>query len=415
MPNSIARRAHVLLSATSVIAALFVAAVPASPPAIAKEAPQATGQIVYPDGQRQITTSFRNGVNLATSLQGQKVAAADSQALDTLLRTNLNAKQRRDGVVVKLLVKEGAAGREIINATVDTASSAALRFVRTESGELRVDSDTVRITSPSSQGIRHASGTISGDLAKAAAAAGAPAGVAGEAVKVFATRADVPSEALKQGHFELAYDPGEGKNGALLYAQIEHAGKTYRAWRFKPTGSIPGYFDDSGVRLGGGAAFQEPIPGAKIVSPFGPRKHPVLKVPRFHQGVDYAARLGDPVYASADGTVTDVRWNGNYGKFIRIEHTDRLATTYGHLNGYAAGIKPGSRVRQGDLIGYAGRTGLASGPHLYLELFVDNKRVDPVPWIGRSVTRLASTDIATFEAFKRQVQARDTAAIATDQ
>lgn len=117
---------------------------------------------------------------------------------------------------------------------------------------------------------------------------------------------------------------------------------------------------------------------ARMTSGFGWRIHPVLKDKRFHKGVDYAAPKGTPVQATEDGIVGMAQWRGNYGKLITIKHSDYVETYYAHLSGFAPGIRPGVGVKKGDVIGYVGRTGLATGNHLYYEVAVNDERIDPL-------------------------------------
>lgn len=122
----------------------------------------------------------------------------------------------------------------------------------------------------------------------------------------------------------------------------------------------------------------DPVPGGRLTSPWGWRIHPVLKRPQFHKGVDYSAPAGTPVLATAPGTVTYVGRNGNYGKLVRITHEGEVVTGYAHLQGYAKTLKVGAKVSQGQVIGYVGRSGLATGNHLYYEVFARGKLVDPL-------------------------------------
>lgn len=117
---------------------------------------------------------------------------------------------------------------------------------------------------------------------------------------------------------------------------------------------------------------------ARMTSGFGWRVHPVLKDKRFHKGVDYAAPKGTPVYATEDGIVGMAQWRGNYGKLITIKHSEHVETYYAHLADFAPGIRPGVGVKKGDVIGYVGRTGLATGNHLYYEVAVNDERIDPL-------------------------------------
>jgi murein DD-endopeptidase MepM/ murein hydrolase activator NlpD len=124
-------------------------------------------------------------------------------------------------------------------------------------------------------------------------------------------------------------------------------------------------------------ALWEPLPGARISSPFGWRVHPVLHKRRFHKGVDYEAALGTPVIAAADGVVEDFGRRGTYGNYIRLRHSGRLETAYAHLSAFSPTLTTGMQVHRGDVIGYVGMTGIATGPHLYYELLVDGRQIDP--------------------------------------
>jgi len=135
-----------------------------------------------------------------------------------------------------------------------------------------------------------------------------------------------------------------------------------------------------------------------------------LRVNKMHWGVDYAANTGTPILAAADGTIEDVRRLGNYGLYIRVSHNEGVETTYGHLSKFEPGMVAGTPVKAGQVIGYAGRSGLASGPHLYFEVFVEGKRVDPETVVSGEKLRLEGVDLALFENLKQQARAVQTAA-----
>ncbi|MEQ8283032.1 MAG: M23 family metallopeptidase [Parvibaculum sp.] len=117
---------------------------------------------------------------------------------------------------------------------------------------------------------------------------------------------------------------------------------------------------------------------ARMSSGYGWRIHPVLKDKRLHRGVDYAAPKGTPVYATEDGIVTMAGWRGNYGKLVTVKHAENVETFYAHLSGIAPGVGAGAGVKKGDVIGYVGKTGLATGNHLYYEVAINDERVDPL-------------------------------------
>ncbi len=124
-----------------------------------------------------------------------------------------------------------------------------------------------------------------------------------------------------------------------------------------------------------------PVAGAAIGSGFGVREHPILGGPRPHRGVDLPAPSGTPVRAAADGTIRFRGRNGNYGRFIRLDHGFGLETAYGHLRGYAKDLRRGTRVRRGEVIGYVGSSGLSTGPHLHYEVRMNGRAVDPLPFL----------------------------------
>jgi murein DD-endopeptidase MepM/ murein hydrolase activator NlpD len=251
-------------------------------------------------------------------------------------------------------------------------------------------------------------GKLTTDVRGALRNAGVPERIAmeiAEAVSQHPPLRDVP---LTGAHFDVAYQPMPDPSVGFILADFSVNGSHQRIWRYRPQGGVPGFYTDDGARIGG-LAMQSPVPGAPIVSPYGMRKHPVLHVNKMHWGVDYKADAGTPVLAAADGTVEDVRRLGNYGLYVRIGHSDGVETTYGHLSRFEKGVRPGDAVKAGDVVGYAGRSGLASGPHLYFEVFVDGKRVNPVPLVSNEPLRLGAADLAIFDRLKRQTTAVQTA------
>jgi murein DD-endopeptidase MepM/ murein hydrolase activator NlpD len=121
-----------------------------------------------------------------------------------------------------------------------------------------------------------------------------------------------------------------------------------------------------------------PLVAAKFTSGFGTRYHPILGYSRPHTGVDWAAPIGTPIFASGNGTIIKAGWDSGYGRRIEIQHANGYITTYNHLSGFARGSTEGARVRQGQVIGYLGQTGLATGPHLHYEIMVNGHFVDPM-------------------------------------
>jgi len=198
--------------------------------------------------------------------------------------------------------------------------------------------------------------------------------------------------------YEKIYIDGKFlRYGRILAAQFLNKGKLFEAYYFKtPDGRIE-YYDAEGRPLRK-AFLKSPLRYKRISSHFSyHRLHPILGIIRPHLGIDYAAPIGTPVEAVADGKIIYMGWKGDYGKFIKIRHTHRYVSTYGHLSRFAKGLKVGSRVKQGQVIGYVGSTGLATGPHLDFRFLVDNKFVDYLKFKSPPVKPLPSKYLNTFK------------------
>lgn len=252
-------------------------------------------------------------------------------------------------------------------------------------------------------GLARAIGVVNGDgdALKAMRAAGLPQLVAHEAHEAARRHPALQYANLDGALFEVVYNPALDATAGITLAAFHVEGREHRVWRFVPAAAPPGLFTEEGERLTG-LTLRSPMPGIEINSPFGMRKHPVLRVPKFHWGIDLPAPSGTPIYAAADGVITDARRNGNYGLFMRIDHGEGIATTYGHMSRFGKGMKPGTRVRAGEVIAHVGRTGLSTGPHLYFEVFMGERRVDPEPLIAEGGKRLLGSDLVAFERAKLQ-------------
>jgi len=161
------------------------------------------------------------------------------------------------------------------------------------------------------------------------------------------------------------------KYGNVVYANMNLSGANISIYRYKDD-----YYKENGANIKK-ALLRTPINGARISSPFGMRKHPILGYSKMHTGIDFAAPIGTPIYAAGDGKVVRRFWNGGYGNYIEIHHSSSLSSAYGHMSKFASNLHVGSRVKQGQVIGYVGSTGRSTGPHLHYEIIKDGKKVNP--------------------------------------
>ena len=241
--------------------------------------------------------------------------------------------------------------------------------------------------------IAYKTAVINSSLFAATDAAGIPDAIAMQVARVFGTDIDFHTD-LRKGDriavaYEMIYESGElVAPGRIVAARLVNGGHTFDAVLFHDEDGVDSYYSLDGASRAK-AFLRSPVEFSRVSSGFGSRFHPIFKNWRAHTGVDFAAPKGTRVLASADGTIISAGWHGGYGNAIEIRHGGGVTTLYGHLSGFASGIRAGARVHQGEPIGFVGATGWATGPHLHYEfrvagIFQDPLRValpkaDPVP------------------------------------
>lgn len=193
-----------------------------------------------------------------------------------------------------------------------------------------------------------------------------------------------PGDSFKVIYEQREHEGERVKDGNILAAEFTSEGKVFRAVRYEnPNGKVD-YYTPEGVSLKK-AYLKAPVKFSRISSVYNPRRrHPVLNTIRAHRGVDYAAPTGTPVLAAGAGRVQFRGVKGGFGNVVEIAHAGKVVTRYGHLSRFAAGVTSGTRVDQGDVIGYVGSTGLATGPHLHFEFMKSGQHVDPQKAISQS-------------------------------
>ena len=201
-----------------------------------------------------------------------------------------------------------------------------------------------------------------------------------EFARIFGFEIDFQRDIRKNDYFKIIYEKyfdenGEFiKSGSILYAHMSANGREISLYKFGNDKDY-GYFDINGKSVEK-ALMKTPINGARLSSSFGMRKHPILGFTKLHTGTDFAAKEGTPILASGSGTITRAKWCGGGGNCIKIKHNSTYQTIYAHMKSFAKGIKIGKKVKQGQIIGYVGSTGMSTGPHLHYEVIVNNKKVN---------------------------------------
>jgi murein DD-endopeptidase MepM/ murein hydrolase activator NlpD len=197
----------------------------------------------------------------------------------------------------------------------------------------------------------------------------------------------------------MRLDTREATAGKLLAVELSNAGKHYEGLYYATAdGRSSGYYNRRGEGLGR-QFLRYPVSFARISSDFSTaRYHPVLKRKMPHYGVDFAAPTGTPVKAVADGVVSVAGWQGGNGRFVKMRHDAQYESGYAHLSRIASGVKPGVKVKQGQVIGYVGSTGLATGPHLHFAMYKSGKYVDPLQASLPRTVPLTGSALAGFKA-----------------
>jgi murein DD-endopeptidase MepM/ murein hydrolase activator NlpD len=226
-----------------------------------------------------------------------------------------------------------------------------------------------------------------------------------ELVRIFANDIDFNRSVSGGDAFEVFYSESEDRDGPpeLLYAAITARSETFRYYRFAVDrdGTID-YFDAQG-RSNRKFLIRKPLGSGEQRSGFGWRRHPILGYSRMHTGVDWAAKIGTPIVASGNGVVIKSKRESGYGNRIEIQHGNGYVTTYNHLSGFARGIAEGVRVRQGQVIGYVGNTGLSTGPHLHYEVIVNGNYVDPLRIRLARTRQLTRQQITDFNRERERI------------
>jgi len=244
-------------------------------------------------------------------------------------------------------------------------------------------------------------GVIESSLFQAGQEVGVPTPVMIELIRAFSYDVDFQREVRKADDFELIYEShydetgSLAKTGAVIYAALTLSGRRLELYRFTPKSGRADYFDPQGQSVRK-ALLRTPIDGARISSGFGMRKHPILGYSKMHRGIDFAAPRGTPVFAAGDAVVAQAGRNGSYGKYVRLRHTSSYDTAYAHLHRFAKGIQPGTRVKQGDVIGYVGSTGRSTGPHLHYEVLKQGRQMNPAELKLPSGEKLRGADLEAF-------------------
>lgn len=314
-------------------------------------------------------------------------------AIDRLanaLSTALGSRTLEPGSVLRLGIETSQDSDRVVRASVyrdgSHLQSIALddrdQFVPTEEPERNPAVASAFDDQPQPLKVRAELPTVYDGIYRAAYSYGLTRPMVKQMIAMFAADVDYdarisPSDRISAFFSSPDADGNATDDSELLYVQATFAGVTRDFYRFRSRDGSVDFFDENG-RSSRQFLLRKTVPNGEFRSGFGMRRHPILGYMKMHTGIDWAAPTGSPILAAGSGIVEKAGWTGGYGKQTIIRHSNGYETSYSHQSRFASGVVPGARVRQGQVIGYVGTTGLSTGAHLHFELLVNGTKVDPM-------------------------------------
>ena len=332
----------------------------------------------------------------ALGAHGRDGALKEGQRLRILL-ANVNGGQRTKPNRVIVL---GDTNAEAAVALSDTG-----RYVAVDVQHINARTEVAAGETESSTGVR-----LYESIYETALRNQMPRQVIDDLIRIYSYDVDYQRKVQSSDSFEVLFageDQTAGSDGRadVLYASLTTDGELKKFYRFQtPDDGVIDYYDETG-KSAKKFLVRKPLATGEMRSNFGMRRHPILGYSKMHTGVDWAAPTGTQIFSAGNGVVERVGWEGGYGKYVRIRHANGYVTAYGHMTAFARGIEPGVRVRQGQVIGFVGSTGLSTGAHLHYEILVNGRFVDPMRIRLPRGRVLEGTMLATFERERDRVDA----------
>ena len=361
---------------------------PVSTQKLAEMVQRETGQTV----RSEQTLTLSAGDTLAKILRKAKFTNQDVASVSQALSRHLNLRRLQIGTqftaglddqdkAVALKVSLPA-GRQ---STPKTGHLFVDHYVLRDLSEKAENSwHAIKAVRPVDQIAVHAGNQIDLSLYEAARQVNIPLDAFDKFVRVMSFSVDFQRDIQPGDQFELVYENAVDRltgdvltSGKLYYAGIILSGKRFGFYRFTHPDGRVGWYDrngESAVRT----LMRTPVNGARLSSRYGMRRHPVTGFNAMHRGIDFAVPTGTPILAAGSGHIEMAGWNGSYGKYVRIRHNSTYKTAYAHLSRVEPGLRRGSAIQQGEVIGYVGSTGRSTGPHLHYEIMVNNRQVNPL-------------------------------------
>ena len=326
----------------------------------------------------RLTLAVGDGETLAGVLANGDVSANDIQAAVDAARDVYDPRKLKAGQFITLNFKPGAGAEGSAFQGFEIQADAE-HLVTVARGEDGFSAQQTKL--PVRTEVKAARGIIHNSLIESAAAAGVPYNVTAALIRAFSYDVDFQRDIQPGDRFKVMFNnlvsDGGSRPGDVQFAELILSGKSHAIYGVRREDGTVDFFTRDGKSIKKGL-LKTPVDGARLTSGFGMRMHPILGYTRMHKGVDFGVPTGTPIYAAGDGVVEFSGWAGGYGRFVKIKHNPHTETAYGHMSRIALTTTIGRHVSQGQVIGYVGMTGDATGPHLHYEVLKDGSQVNPI-------------------------------------
>ncbi|MCX7310721.1 MAG: M23 family metallopeptidase [Alphaproteobacteria bacterium] len=342
--------------------------------------PKTGAQVTGGNGWNERSITVKKGENISTILKEIGAMPDEITAIATALGARGRNNGLKEGQKLRILVTTTAAARQqpirvivmgdsAIDAVV--ALSDLQRYVAVDVASMNtlVSEASSDDDEDDGKGMR-----LYQSIYETALRNGVPKPVIEALIRIYSYDVDFQHKAQPGDSFDVLYSQDDEND--VMFAALTTGGEVKRYYRYQTTDDgIVDYYDETG-KSAKKFLVRKPVATGIMRSGFGARNHPLLGYYKMHTGVDWAAPLGTAIYASGNGTIEKVGWESGYGKYVRIKHSNGYETAYGHMTAFSRSTQPGARVRQGEVIGYVGSTGLSTGPHVHYEILVNGRFVD---------------------------------------
>lgn len=333
-------------------------------------------------GDQEKTIEIGQGDTLSEILTKAGLGNTESQTVTSEIGRHFNLRGLRPGQKFSITLEpaETDSGYQLSKLSFSPDPLRTIEVARNDNGDLISRIDEKEIQKQHEARLVSIDGSVYGSADKA----NLPDRITANTIRLFSYAVDFQRDIHQGDKMEVMYDSYKtedgylAKTGDIIFARMTLGDRQYAFYRYETLDGQVDYFTEDGKSIRKSAGLMKtPVAYGRVSSGYGMRRHPILGYSKMHKGMDFAAPTGTKIFAAGDGVIERVGRFGAYGNYVRIRHSSKLSTAYGHMSKFAKGLHSGMKVKQGQLIGYVGTTGRSTGPHLHYEVMVNGVQVNP--------------------------------------